>query len=487
MKRLFLLAVALVSVVTWAFAQGNTITCRGSVIDELGEPVIGATVQAKGTTTAVPTDLDGNFALTVPKSTKELQITYIGYQTEVLKAQPNMGVIKMKPDSKMLQDVVVTQSKARTRETPIAMSELTAGEIEAKLGNKEFPEVLKNTPGVWATPEGGGYGDAKINMRGFKAPNVAVLVNGIPMNDMEWGGIYWSNFAGLGGVTTSMQTQRGLGAAIISAPSIGGTVNITTKGLDAHKGGSIWYGIGNNNLNDVGFNVSTGLMKNGWAFSVLGSRKWGDGYIQGTEFEAWNYFVNLSKKINDDHQISLTAFGAPQWHNQRNVVYGCLSIDNWQKAKQYMNGRSMYQYNPSYGFDNEGRQRTAHRNQYHKPIISLNHIWQISPYSSLSTALYVSLASGGGYSGQGRDANYRNMWRGAYNGAITTDLRRPDGTFNYGAIYDLNEASTTGANMVMSQGVNSHEWYGLVSTYKHEVIPNKLTLTGGIDIRYYVG
>lgn len=487
MKRLFLLAVALISVVSWAYAQGNTITCRGSVIDELGEPVVGATVQVEGTTTAVPTDIDGAFSLKVPSNAKELRISYIGYNPVKVKVAPSVGVIKLTPDSKMLQDVVVTQSKARTRETPIAMSELTAGQIEAKLGNKEFPEVLKNTPGVWATPEGGGYGDAKINMRGFKAPNVAVLVNGIPMNDMEWGGIYWSNFAGLGGVTTSMQTQRGLGAAIISSPSIGGTVNITTKGLDAKKGGSVWYGMGNNNLNDIGFSVSTGLMKNGWAISVLGSRKWGDGYIQGTEFEAWNYFANISKKIGDNHQLSLTAFGSPQWHNQRNVVYGCLSIDNWQAAKQYMNGRSMYSYNPTYGFDNEGRQRTAYRNQYHKPIISLNHIWQINEYSSLSTALYMSLASGGGYSGQGRTSAYRNMWRGAYNGAITTDLRRPDGTFDYGAIQDLNAASTTGSNMAMSQSVNSHEWYGLVSTYKHEIIPNKLTLTGGVDVRYYVG
>lgn len=81
------------------------------------------------------------------------------------------------------------------------------------------------------------------------------------MNDMEWGGIYWSNFAGLSGVTSSMQTQRGLGAAIISAPSIGGTINITTRGLDAKKGGSFWYGMGNDALNDVGFSVSTGLMK----------------------------------------------------------------------------------------------------------------------------------------------------------------------------------------------------------------------------------
>ena len=478
MKRLLLFAVALLSVVSWAFAQGNTTTCSGSVIDELGEPVIGATVQAKGTSVAVPTDIDGKFTLKVPASSKDIQISYIGYKTLVLKAQPDMGVIKMEPDSKMLQDVVVTQSKARTRETPIAMSELTAGQIEAKLGNKEFPEVLKSTPGVWATPDGGGYGDAKINMRGFKAPNVAVLVNGIPMNDMEWGGIYWSNFAGLGGVTTSMQTQRGLGAAIISSPSIGGTINITTRGLDAKKGGSVWYGMGNDNLNDVGFSVSSGLMDNGWAISVLGSRKWGDGYIQGTEFEAWNYFVNVSKKIADNHQLALTAFGAPQWHNQRNAVYGTLSIENWQGAKEYMNGESMYKYNPTYGFDNEGRQRTAYRNQYHKPIISLNHIWQINEYSSLSTALYMSLASGGGYSGQGRTSNDRNKWRGAYNGAITTDLRRPDGTFDYGAIQDMNAASTTGSLMAMSESVNSHEWYGLVSTYKNEILPNKLTLTG---------
>lgn len=487
MKRLFLLGVAIC--MSWVLAlatYGADVNCYGRVIDEQGEPLIGAMVTVPGTRIGVSTDLDGTFSLKAP-SGKTLKITYVGYSGYETPVKENIGDVVLKPETKMLQDVVVTQSKARTRETPIAMSEITAAQIEAKLGNKEFPEVLKMTPGVWATPEGGGYGDAKINMRGFKAPNVAVLVNGIPMNDMEWGGIYWSNFAGLGGVTTSMQTQRGLGAAIISSPSIGGTINITTKGLDAKKGGSVWYGMGNNALNDVGFSVSTGLMKNGWAISILGSRKWGDGYIQGTQFEAWNYFANVSKKIGDSHQLSLTAFGSPQWHNQRNMVYGALSIENWQQAKEYMNGKSMYSYNPQYGFDNEGRQRTAYRNQYHKPIISLNHIWQINERSSLSSALYVSLASGGGYQGQGRTSEYRGYWRGAENGAITTRFRRPDGTFDYGAIQDLNAASTTGSEMAMSQSINSHEWYGLVSTYKNEIIPNKLNLTGGIDVRYYVG
>lgn len=487
MKRIVLLSAATALSAAFSLTALADIRCQGLVTDENGEPMVGAIVTVPGTKTGTSTDVDGRFTLRVPDKTKALKISYVGYKPVEVRASGDMGTIRLDTDTKMLQDVVVTQSKARTRETPIAMSELSGVQIEAKLGNKEFPEVLKMTPGVWATPEGGGYGDAKINMRGFKAPNVAVLVNGIPMNDMEWGGIYWSNFAGLSGVTTNLQTQRGLGAAIISSPSIGGTVSITTRGLDAKKGGSIWYGMGNDNMNDIGFSVSTGLMKNGWAISVLGSRKWGDGYIQGTEFEAWNYFVNVSKRINDNHQLSLTAFGAPQWHNQRNMVYGTLSIENWQKAKEFMNGESMYRYNPSYGFDNEGRQRTAYRNQYHKPIISLNHIWQINYRSSLSTALYVSLASGGGYGGQGRTSEWRNKWRGAYNGAITTDFRRPDGTFDYGAIQDINAASETGSMMVMAKSVNSHEWYGLVSTYKNELIPNKLNLTGGIDVRYYVG
>lgn len=164
--------------------------CYGSVIDEQGEPLIGAMVTVPGTRIGVSTDLDGTFSLKAP-SGKTLKITYVGYSGYETPVKENIGDVVLKPETKMLQDVVVTQSKARTRETPIAMSEITAVQIEAKLGNKEFPEVLKMTPGVWATPEGGGYGDAKINMRGFKAPNVAVLVNGIPMNDMEWGGIYW--------------------------------------------------------------------------------------------------------------------------------------------------------------------------------------------------------------------------------------------------------------------------------------------------------
>lgn len=488
MKRLILFAT--VGLATSAVALAD-VTCRGTVVDDQGEPLIGATVSVPGTKVATATDTDGNFTITVPDRASQISIDYIGYKAASVPVAKNVGTVALATESQLLKDVVVTQSIARTRQTPVAISQIDAATIEVKLGNQEFPEVLKTTPGVWATKDGGGYGDAKINMRGFKTENIAALINGIPVNDMEWGGLYWSNWAGLSDVTASMQTQRGLGAAIVSVPSVGGTINITTKTLDVKRGGNVFYGMGNDGLNQIGFSVSTGLMKNGWAITLLGSRKWGDGYIQGTNFNAYTYFLNISKRINDHHQISLTAFGSPQTHYKRSSQDG-LSIEGWQGVKNYMDGESMYKYNPTFGYGLDGQVRSSNKNVYHKPQISLNHIWQINHRSSLSSALYVSLASGYGSSGQGRGTyNGQSLsntsWYGATNGVLNTLFRRADGTFDYGAIQEMNMASVTGSNMVMSKSVNSHNWFGLVSTYKNELIENKLNLLAGIDMRYYIG
>lgn len=473
-----------------AMAQG-TKDCRGVVTDANGEPVIGATLQVPGTQVGTITDIDGKFTIKVPANAKELKISAVGYKGKTLKPEAQLGTVVLEIEATMLQDVVVTQSVAKTRQTPVAISEVSAGQIDIKLGNQEFPEVLKTTPGVWATKDGGGYGDAKINMRGFQSANVAVLINGIPVNDMEWGGVYWSNWAGLSDVTSSMQTQRGLGASLLSAPSVGGTINIITRSLDAKKGGNVWFGMGNDGMYQEGLTLSTGLMDNGWAVTILGSHRSGDGYVQGAWFEAWNYFVNVSKRINDAHQLSFTAFGSPQEHNKRSSADG-LTIEGWQEARQWMGDGDRYKYNPTFGYDSNGNIRSSNKNTYHKPQMSLAHIWQIDYKSSLSTSVYASLASGGGYSGQGRGTYNGNSisyssWYGASNGVVNTLFRKADGTFAYDEIEEMNRKSTTGSNMVMSQSNNSHEWYGLVSTYKNEIIPQKFTLTAGLDIRYYVG
>lgn len=480
------------------FALGSAVMyaagrkCSGTVVDETGEPIVGAGIVVTKGAALGTTDIDGKFTVTVPESAKSLTISFVGYNDAVVPPRSEMGTITLKPKTEMLNDVVVTQSLARTRQTPVAVSQINAMDIDLKLGTQEFPEILKTTPGVWATKDGGGFGDAKINMRGFQSANVAVLVNGIPVNDMEWGGVYWSNWAGLSDVASNIQTQRGLGAAVLSAPSIGGTINITTQSIDAKKGGSVWYGFGNDGMNTVGMKVSTGLMKNGWAVTLLGSRKWGDGYVQGTWYNSYNYFLNVSKRINDAHSLSLTAFGAPQEHNKRSSQDGLTIMEYQTYAKRVMNGDSPYKYNPTFGYDLQGQRRSSNLNTYHKPQISLAHNWEITDKSRLSTTIYASLASGGGYSGQGRGTYMgqslsNSSWYGATNGYPNTLFRNADGTFGYNLIQEMNMASTTGSNMIMSQSNNSHQWYGLVSTYSDRFFDNKLNILAGIDLRYYIG
>ncbi len=487
MKKLLLLMVGLAI----GFTAAAQTVVTGTIVDESEQPLIGATIIVPGTTQGTSSDLNGTFSLQVKKGAEEIQISYLNYKTIVRKISSSasrqaLGTIKMDPEAIAMQDVVITQSVAVQRKTPVAVSTVSAQEIEYKLGGQEFPEILKSTPGVYVTKDGGGFGDSKINMRGFKSANVAVMINGVPVNDMEWGGVYWSNWAGLSDVTRSMQTQRGMGASKISSPSVGGTINIVTNTIDAKKGGTFSYGVGNDGLQNISLSLSTGLTKSGWAMSVLLAKRWGDGYVQGTSNEGYNWIVNVSKSLSDDHQLSLTAFGAPQSHNQRKPLYAGLSIKEWDKVAKWMGEEDKYRYNAVYGFDNNGKERTSQWNHYHKPQISLNHQWQIDYKSSLSTALYMSIGRGGGYSGQGRTSSDRAMWNGSNNGILRYDFRKADGTFDYGAIQDMNAASTDGSKMVMSDGVNNHMWYGLLSTYTNQ-ISKSLELSAGVDVRYYIG
>ena len=478
-------------------------TVSGTVIDaDNNEPLIGVSILEVGTANGVVTDLDGYFTLNVKDGAK-LQLSYVGYETLEVNVgkKTNLGTIELKPEAVGLQDVTVTGQIAVQRKTPIAVSQVTALEIEERIGGGEFVEVLKNTPGVHANANGGGWGDSEIWMRGFDNTNIAMMINGVPMNGMENGKVYWSNWQGLSDVTSVMQTQRGLGASKMSAPSVGGTINIVTKSLDAKKGGSFSYSMGDNGYNKVAFSVSTGLMQNGWAITLMGSRTWGDGYIQGTSFEGYNYFANISKRINENHQLSLTGFGAPQQHYQRSSG---LTMAEWNNVRKYMkDGMHFSRYNPTYGYDDFGNQNSANYNVYHKPQISLNHIWQIDHKSSLSTTAYVSLGRGYGRTaepGLNSSYSYTDLTYGANYGTLSQTFRRADGTFDYGAvmwannpenpIYDPSsdqyEKMYAGSQLVICENRNDHNWYGLTSTYTNK-FADAIDFYAGIDVRYYQG
>ncbi len=454
----------------------------GQVLDNGGESLPGAAIIIKGTSTGTVTSLDGSFALVLDKAENvTLQFSYIGHESKDVPVSvrsgetKNLGEIILNSSDLMLESVEVIASIAKDRETPVAISSIKPEIIQEKLGTMEFPEILKTTPSVYATKEGGGWGDSRIAMRGFDSNNIGILINGVPINDMETGKVYWSNWAGLSDVTRLMQVQRGLGASKLSVPSVGGTINIITNSTDAKKGGSAGIWMGNDGYLKESFTISSGLTENGWAVSLSGSHSKGNGYVQGTAFEGWNYFINISKRLNENHNLSFTAFGAPQHHNQRGIQH---------TIQQYRDSRFGAKLNSEFGY-RDGKEYTSDYNYYHKPQISLNHFWQIDNTSKLSTAIYASVSQGGGRSIDGPEDHWLEYdWETGLpeEGTMLT----PEGYLDYdGAIAKNAEYAAEGeeAGAVVANSVNSHQWYGILSSYEKEM--DDFTFTGGLDGRYY--
>lgn len=475
MKNVSRLLVVAFFVLTSAVSFGQG-TITGKVVDgENNTPLPGVNVIIEGTTTGVTTDFDGFFKIQAKENTGSLRVSYVGFVTQnvafdVANGKTDLGTITLAMDSNSLDEVIVKgYSLAIDRKTPVAVSTVRAEQIETELGSQEFPEILKTTPGVYVTRGGGGFGDAELRIRGFNSQNVAVMINGVPVNDMENGRVYWSNWAGLADVASSMQVQRGLGAAMIGLPSIGGTVNVVTKSTDIDQGGNVMMATGNDGYTKYGFTLSTGLMENDWAATVSLSRTTGEQFVDATTIDAYSYFVNVAKRINENHELSFTAFGAPQRHGQRQ---NRLLIDDYRRSERGI------RTNTDYGYKN-GQLVNIEDNFYHKPQMSLNHYWTINDVSSLTTAVYYSFGTGGGggTAGVNKFGKYDTNYRDEVFGPVNLDK-----------IVEENKAlgQAASAETFLRASRNNHTWYGALSTFNTE-LSEYIDLTAGLDLRFYKG
>ncbi|MCK5638916.1 MAG: TonB-dependent receptor, partial [Flavobacteriaceae bacterium] len=269
-------------------------------------------------------------------------------------------------------------------------------------------------------------------------------------------------------VTSYMQVQRGLGASKVAVPAIGGTVNILSKTTDIDAGGSIFFGMGNDGYSKYGATVSTGLLDNGFAATVSAFKIEGDGYVDGTEFKGFNYFLNISKQINDKHKISFTTFGAPQRHGQR---------QNMSLISRYKDAESGNKFNPDWGIKN-GKVAHIEDNFYHKSQTSLNHYWTISDKTTLSTAVYASFGSGGGGGTAGTNRDLFQVRIGGDDQPVDLD--------NIVEINRANGEQGLGSEAFLRASRNDHNWFGLLSTFKTDLTDN-LALVAGLDLRTYTG
>ncbi|MEM6723130.1 MAG: carboxypeptidase-like regulatory domain-containing protein [Bacteroidota bacterium] len=475
-------------------------TLSGTITEsETGDPLFGVNVLVDNS--GVISDFDGIYSIDLKPGIYTITFSYIGFsdiiETVEITNQPETLDIIM-GGSAVLNEVTVTADIAIDRETPVAFTNIPTIKIEEELASQDLPLLLNSTPGAYATNSGGGDGDARVSIRGFDQRNIAVMLDGIPVNDMENGRVFWSNWFGLDLVTQTMQVQRGLGASKLALPSLGGTINILTQGIESKRKLSARqeYGSGNFLRTILGYN--SGRLESGWGFSLAGSYKTGDGWVDQAWTEAYFYYVRIDKQF-ERHMLSFSAFGAPQKHGQRAFTSEIAQVDTTlaidlgvdpELFPQFVDqGR---RYNEFWGFldryeiSEDGdttrlgvESLNTRQNFYHKPQISLRHSWNISQKLFLSNNAYVSIGRGGGVNPEDgfpvisdpeaidyAQLNIQNV----FDRNITTDFSKPE----------------RNSENILRASINNHMWYGLLSTFQYDLNEN-IDISGGLDLRYYEG
>jgi len=493
------------------------------VVNSEGEPLAGANVVVEGTDKGGVTDESGKYTIDVGAAgTYTLTASFIGYSSLTAQVEVNdiVGTLNfaLEEDVLTMSALEVLASRA-DQKTPVAYTTVDKEEMELRLGSQDIPMILNTTPSVYATGQGGGAGDARVNVRGFNQRNVAVMINGVPQNDMENGWVYWSNWDGVGDATASIQMQRGLSAVNLATPSIGGTMNIITDPAQHEKGGKFKQEVGEGGFLKSTINYNSGLINDKLAVSGTIVRKTGNGFIDGTWTDAWAYYLGTSYAVSDDQRFELYAIGAPQRHGQNLYKQNIATYS--QELAGDVDGYDVSAFADSAKFETEagrffnqnvadvdasytGQQywymygaRTTDRfssdflnereNFFHKPLVNLNHFIDLNDQMTLSSVLYWSGGSGGGTGTYGsvnrfiaegasdQDQSWykSSPWTWDWNGQIAENSANVDSAWS-----DTENRS----DGILRNSINRQNTYGLISKLNYDVNED-LELQVGIDWR----
>jgi len=497
------------------------ITVSGTVTDaSTGKALAGANVVVEGTNKGSAADANGEFTIGNVSNGSTLTASMIGYKDMSMDVSRTVN-FSLEPSMIEMSGLEVLASRADEK-TPVAYTNVSKAEMEVRLGSQEIPMVLNTTPSVYATQQGGGAGDARINVRGFNQRNVAVMINGVPQNDMENGWVYWSNWDGVGDATSSIQMQRGLSAVNLATPSIGGTMNIITDPASMERGGSFKQELGAGSFLKSSFNYNTGLIADKFAFSTTLVKKTGEGIIDKTWTDAYAYYLGSSYQMNNSNRLELYAIGAPQRHGQ-NLYKQNMSTysqelandtegfdatafatgekfeteagrefnQNWGAVDATYGGKQywyMYGVGGLFGGgENQDRYNKDYLNErenfFHKPLVNLNHYLTLSDNMRLSSILYWSGGSGGGTGTYGSvsrspavegEAWYASSpWTWDWNSEIAENSNNIDST------YSTTENRSTG---ILRNSINRQNTYGLISKFDYD-LSSSIKLQTGLDWR----
>lgn len=250
--RRIMLTVFLSTLGLYAMAQ-NTMEVRGTVKDEQGLEVIGASVMEEGATNGVITDINGQFKIKVKEGAK-LKISYVGYNTIVVKAQPHM-TITMEVASNLIDELVVTgYTTQRKADLTGSVSIVSTKDLKTSPDADPMRALQGRVPGMTITTNGSPIGTGTVRIRGVGSINSSqdplFVIDGVPtttsLNSLNTNDI------------ESMQVLKdAASASIYGSRAANGVIIITTK--QGKKGGKMKVDFSTNLT--ASFYTSQSLMK----------------------------------------------------------------------------------------------------------------------------------------------------------------------------------------------------------------------------------
>lgn len=286
---------------------------KGTVVSaEDGEPIIGATVLAKGTTVGISTDIDGNFELNVPAGVKTLVVSFVGMNTQEVAVKPNVFVT-LESDSQVLDDVmVVAYGTAKRSAFTGSAAEVKSEDITSHVASSATSAIVGKVAGVTATTGNGGPGSSPtIRIRGIGSMSASndplYIVDGAPLdgatadinpNDIE-----------------SISVLKDASAsAIYGARGANGVVIITTKSAKAGRDAEVNF--------DAKFGSNSRLVPNydvitepGEYYETAYKALYGSQYYHGASVGDAHAFANKNLLNQNNGGLGYLVYTLPQGEN----------------------------------------------------------------------------------------------------------------------------------------------------------------------------
>lgn len=342
------------------------------VDDQTGQPLVQAEVRTLSEQAG--TDAAGQFILSIPTSEDRVSISIAapGYRTWEQVIVPTQQQVIDLGEIRLTTEESIGQIGAEDLIPTITLST----DEDQSSGAQNISGLLTASRDVFVSAAAYNFGPYRFRIRGYQSNQSSLLLNGAPVNDVESGGLFWSRWGGLNDVLRNQNISIGLDAASFAFGGIGGATMIDTRAAGQRKQLRVSYAASNRAYRHRLMGTwSSGMTPGGWAVSLSASRRWADeGFVDGTFYDAYSYFLSVDKKLGEHHKLNLTAFGSPVKRGRSGAAI----------AELYDLAGSNY-YNSYWGYQN-GEKRNSRVVDAHQPMIILRHDVDINPQTRLMTA-----------------------------------------------------------------------------------------------------